>query len=292
MTTALITAIRRACTGAQSADTFGVSLPPRASLDLAREIVRGIVADQHDRPSLVAAIAVEIGAEIVEGIREPGSDLNSVDLARNFNTSRTPIREALMLLEREALISIPPRRRPKVMTMDIAQVREIYQVRARLLELAAAHIAAHAGADELEAFRQLIVGMARAQSDVRAFLWCNVAFHDQMTVTGGNRLAKTIVDSLLLRTLPMRRLSLSQPGRVGKSLDDHQRLVRAFEERDVSLATALVRSNHRSALETIERVHGAAADPPDFVAAGITAANPTPQPPITSRRRAPERAAT
>ena len=252
----LLTADRVACTSPRSGDSSDVRLSPDASLALAREIVRGIVAAQHDRPSLVARIAVELAAEIVEGLREPGSDLNSVDLARAFETSRTPIREALMLLERQGLISIPPRRRPTVATMDLARVREIYQVRGQLLELAAAHVAGHAGAGDLEQLRGLVGDMARAQQDVRAFVWCNVAFQDHMTRLGGNRLGKSIVDSLLLRTLPLRRLSLSQPGRVGKSLDDHQRLLRAFEERDVSLAAALVRSNHRSALETVEAVDG------------------------------------
>ena len=95
--------------------------------------------------------------------------------------------------------------------------------------------------------------MIDAQGDVQSFFWSNVAFHDWMTVVGRNLLAKTIIDSLLLRTLPLRRLSLSQPGRVAKSMDDHVRLLRAFEEHDVGLATAIIRSNHKSALETVER---------------------------------------
>ena len=44
----------------------------------------------------------------------PGADLNSVELATRFGTSRTPVREALMLLEKEGLVEIPPRRRPRV----------------------------------------------------------------------------------------------------------------------------------------------------------------------------------
>jgi DNA-binding GntR family transcriptional regulator len=67
--------------------------------------------------------------------------LNSVELARAFQTSRTPIREALMLLAREGLIVVPPRRRPAVLVFALQQVREIYNVRGRLLELVATYIA-------------------------------------------------------------------------------------------------------------------------------------------------------
>jgi DNA-binding GntR family transcriptional regulator len=227
-------------------------MTPEESLARAEDILRRAVAEHHDRPSLVTEIAITIGAEIIECLRPAGSDLNSVDLARRFKSSRTPVREALLLLEKQGLISIPPRRRPAVFTFDIEQIREMYQLRGRLLELVAVHIAEHAGPEHIAQFKLQLAEMADAQDDVRAYLWSNVAFHDRMTALGGNRLAKSIIDSLLLRTLPLRRIALSQPGRVSKSLDDHQRLTRAFEEHDATLAAALVRSNHTSALGTLE----------------------------------------
>jgi DNA-binding GntR family transcriptional regulator len=238
-----------------SGDTSGpITVTPDQSLVLAESVIRRVVAGDHDRPSIVSKVAIQIGAEIVEGILAPGSDLNSVELARRFKTSRTPIREALLLLEKQGLIAIPPRRRPTVLAFDLDQVREIYEVRGRLLELSAAHIAAHATPADIWRLRHGIADMVRAQEDARAFFWTNVAFHDHITAVGGNRLAKSIVDSLLLRTLLFRRISLAHPNRVKKSLDDHQRLLRAFEENDVNLATAIVRSNHRSAFETVEIV--------------------------------------
>jgi DNA-binding GntR family transcriptional regulator len=64
--------------------------------------------------------------------------------------------------------------------------------------------------------------------------------------------AKRIVESLLLRTIALRRWSLSLPGRLEASLDDHRRLVRAYEQRDALLAAAIMRSNHMTALKNIE----------------------------------------
>lgn len=188
----------------------------------------------------------------MEGIRRPGDDLNSVDLAEIYDTSRTPVREALMLLEKEGLVEIPPRRRPRVLTYDVQQVREIYQTRGALLALAAAEIATKAPVSDLEKLRQALTAMIDSQHDVGAYLWSNVEFYDCSTQIAGNMLIKRIVDSLLLRTLPLRRLSLSQPGRLQKSLDDHIRLLRAFEEHDPGLASALIRSNHSTALGTLE----------------------------------------
>lgn len=235
-----------------SADTLApIDVDAPTSMELSRRIVRQVVAQQHDRPSLVAEIAIEIGAEIIEGARHPGDDLNTVDLARRFSTSRTPIREALLLLETQGLIVVPPRRRPRVAPSDVDLVHEIYELRSRLLEMAAAHIAARASETEIILLRQMIADMERAKHSLRAFLWSNVVLHDYMTSIGGNRLARKVVESLLLRTLPLRRLSLAQPDRLLRSLDDHRRLLKAIEDHDADLAIALVRSNHLSALRNV-----------------------------------------
>jgi DNA-binding GntR family transcriptional regulator len=78
-----------------------------------------------------------------------------------------------------------------------------------------------------------------------------VNFFDLITKLAKNRTIRAILDSLLLRTLPLRRLSLSLPGRMNSSLDDATRLVKAFQQRDANLAAALIRSNHINALKAL-----------------------------------------
>lgn len=224
------------------------------SLSRAQATIRGIIAARDDRNSLVTQIASEVGAEIIEEFVPPGHDLNSVELARRYKTSRTPIREALMLLEKEGLVDIPPRRRPRVMVMEIETIREIYRTRAAILELVASDVARNASEAELDELGAVAEEMARAHSnnDLRAYIWAIIAFHDLNLAVSKNRTAKRIVESLLLRTLRLRRASLSMPGRMEASLDDHRRLVTAYKDRDATLAAALIHSNHYNALRNIE----------------------------------------
>lgn len=228
------------------------------SLIQAQATIRRIIAARDDRNSLVTQIAIEIGAEIIEALIPPGHDLNSVDLARRYKTSRTPIREALMLLEKEGIVDIPPRKRPRVMVMDIATVRDIYRTRATILELVAADVTQNASDRELDDLAALVDAMSSAcgNNDHRAYIWGNIAFHDLNLAVSKNMTAKRIVEALLLRTFPLRRMSLLRDGRMAASLDDHQRLVRAYKDRDANLAGALIRSNHFNALRNIERSAG------------------------------------
>lgn len=236
------------------------SPPPRAARDersfaRAQAVIRRIVAERHDRPSLVSEIACEVGAEIIEGLRQPNDDLNSVELSRRYKTSRTPIREALMLLEKEGLVDVPPRRRPRVASLQIEEIREIYRVRAALFELIAADVARHASAEDIADLRKLLAEMERANraGDLNLYVWANVDFYDRNTQLANNRTVKRFLDSLLLRTLGLRRLSLSQPGRLRQSFDDHNRLVQAYADGDPTLAAALIRSNHINALAALEK---------------------------------------
>jgi DNA-binding GntR family transcriptional regulator len=228
------------------------------SFACARALVHRIVAERHDRPSLVADIACEVGAEIIEGLRRPSADLNSVELSRRFKTSRTPIREALMLLEKEGLVDVPPRKRPRVAVPNLQDIREIYRARAALFELIATDVARTVTEEGLQQLRQSLAAMQEAYraGDVSAFVWANVDFYDHNMVLANNRTVKRILDSLLLRTARLRRLSLSQPGRMERSCDDHVRLLKAYEDRDATLAAALIRSNHISALAALETYLG------------------------------------
>src|SRR3989440_12133979 len=104
--------------------------------DSQREMARVLENSDRTNPR-VSSIAQWIGCAIIEGRLHPGDDLNTVDLSKQFQTSRTPVKEALLLLEKEGLVTVPPYRRPYVARVSLEEIREIYQVRTNLLMLVA-----------------------------------------------------------------------------------------------------------------------------------------------------------
>jgi DNA-binding GntR family transcriptional regulator len=79
------------------------------------------------------------------------------------------------------------------------------------------------------------------------------SFRDTEADICGNGQVKRILDSLGLRVLQLRHVSLSQPERLEQSLNDRERQVRAYEARDATLAIALTRSMVLNAFAAIER---------------------------------------
>jgi DNA-binding GntR family transcriptional regulator len=200
-------------------------------------------------------IAVAVATEIIEGRLSPGDDLNSVELARMFSTSRTPVREALLVLQREGFVEIAARRRPRVSRLALREVRELYHLRAYLYSVVSRTVVRVATEADLEALRghQRALESAAADDDVDSYFWVNVQYRNTETEISRDATIRRVLDTLGLRALQLRHLSLSQPGRLQPSLSDHARLLRAYEDGDANLAAALTQSLVLGGLAAIER---------------------------------------
>jgi DNA-binding GntR family transcriptional regulator len=217
------------------------------------EILR-VLGRSENANSVVDQILVSVGTAIVEARLRPGDDLNSVELARTFQSSRTPVREALLTLEREGLVEIAAHRRPRVRRLLLDEVREIYELRATLYALLSRRIVENASESDLETLRdsQRQLEHAANAGDVDRYFWLNVGFRNNEATIAGNHTVRRVLDSVGVRTLQLRHLSLSQPGRLRTSVADHERLLRAYEERDAELAAALTQSIVLRGLTAIE----------------------------------------
>jgi DNA-binding GntR family transcriptional regulator len=205
--------------------------------------------------SLVASIAASLASDIVAGRLRAGADLNSVELARRFQTSRTPVREALLMLEKEGLVEIESRRRPRVKRWTRIEVRELYLVRAALYALVAELIVANAPDEDLHLLRDCYLELAAAaeKGDLERFFRANVSFREIESRVCRNSQLQQILESLGLRVRQLRHFSISLPGGMEQSRSDRERLIRAYYERDALLAAALSRSTVLQALVRIER---------------------------------------
>jgi DNA-binding GntR family transcriptional regulator len=212
------------------------------------------------RDSLVGMIASEIAHSIAAGELQPGADLNSVELATRFGTSRTPVREALMLLEKEGLVEIPPRRRPRVAHISMTEVEELYEVRAVLNQLMMRRFARAASEEDLAELRHLLdeakASAGRGKVD-DAFALLN-KIHITCLQKCGNASLIRLLGSWKMR-MSVTRLIGSNAGNLDRAFIDHERLVVALGERDIGLVESLIVSMTQLGLGNIKRHHAAIA---------------------------------
>jgi DNA-binding GntR family transcriptional regulator len=216
------------------------------------DILRQMLRDGRTDISLVDRMVEDLARQIIDGSLPPGADVNSVDLARRFSTSRTPVREALLTLQREGLVDIPARRRPRVAPVTLSQARELYEIRASLHALVSELIVAQESDLSAVTTWQAHLRDDAARGDVDAYFWHNVSFRQAEAEAAGNRQLTRLLSSLGLRTLQLRHVSLSLPGRLDRSVEDHERLLAAYADGDAPLAVALTRSIIMTGLRSIE----------------------------------------
>ena len=184
--------------------------------------------------SLAEQVAARLSDRITAGIYAPGRRVLEQEVSAEFAVSRGPVREALRLLEKDGLVTILPRRGAQVTRLSIAEVREIFDIRAALNGLRDRQVAESADRERvLPALEQAVGALERLTTDPsRADEYVEAVFelNNLLNDAAPNRRLRAILASLALQTLRYSRLGLSTPERRAQSVKNWRRLVNAVRD--------------------------------------------------------------
>ena len=182
---------------------------------------------------------------IISGALKGGSRVSEPDLAERYGISRTPIREAFRQLESEGFLTVIPRRGAVVSEFSVKDVEEFYAIKS-ILEGYAAHRACEKltakELDRLQAINDRLAELA-AHNDIRTFFKIHNDFHDVFIKAADNEKLRELITSLVSRFQRLRLMSISLPGRMGISVQEHEKIIEAFRLKDAETAEMLVRKN-------------------------------------------------
>ncbi len=190
---------------------------------------------------------------IRDGILPPGERLMEIPLAEELGVSRTPIREAIRILEQEGLIVMIPRRGTYVADMSLKDVTEVFELRSILEELAAELAAERITNEEIEALEQHLVeiGNYMNENNLDKVVQADILFHEILYKASRNDRLVEMINNLREQTLRFRTLSMSQTGRLAKTWDEHRQLVEAISDHDVERARQIARIHMEESEKTL-----------------------------------------
>lgn len=198
-----------------------------------------------DRKSARHTVFERLRELIESGVLEPGEVLKDTEIADQLGVSRTPVREALQMLERHGLIEVTPGRQTRVTPIRPETVPELYAPLGALMGCAAETAAERATAGDLAAMtghNEALLAALEARDPVAARK-ADHAFHGVPLALAANPFIDAAIEPLLLHARRLETLYFrdTEPGL--ESYRDHERIIAAIRARDGAAARRLTEAN-------------------------------------------------
>ena len=180
---------------------------------------------------------------ILKGEIKPGERLMELQLAAKLGVSRTPIREAIRMLEQEGLAVTVPRRGAEVAKMTEKDMQDVLQVREALDELAASIACELITEEELERLEQAAASFESATEtkDVKRIADTDIVFHDIIYRATRNPKLVNILSNLREQMYRYRVEYLKDESNYPVLLKEHREILPGFSERDKNMVTDSMR---------------------------------------------------
>jgi DNA-binding GntR family transcriptional regulator len=178
-------------------------------------------------------------------------------LSKDLAISRTPVREAITLLEQEGFVRSSPRRGIFVVRKTKAQILEMIAVWAALESMSARLAAKNASDADLQRLQKMFAEFEheKPSDHLSEYSDANIAFHQEIIRLGGCKLIGEITENLFIHMRAIRKVTIGQDNRAERSIVDHMNIIEALGARDADRAERLVRE-HTFGLHAHVEKHG------------------------------------
>jgi DNA-binding GntR family transcriptional regulator len=180
--------------------------------------------------------------------------LDEKELAEALGVSRTPVREAMTLLEQEGFLRTVPRRGVYIQRKTKREVIEIIYMWAALESMAARLATLRASDEDIAGLRRIFddFGDTTPADDMDEYSEANIAFHQSVVELSKSALLVETIKNIFMHVRAIRRMTIAHSDRAARSIGDHMRIIEALEARDTERAEALVRQHSLDLAEFVQ----------------------------------------
>lgn len=205
------------------------------------------VEEGNEMLTVSEAIRTRLREAILKGAYRPGSVLRQEELARHFGASRVPLREAMTRLEVEGLLVLRPRRGYAVLSLDPAEILEIFQLRAVVEEHLAGFAAKLRTREDLDGVLDGLKRMERiaveTPHDTGKWLDANSAFHAGLLGAAHRRHAGRFASMLRDQVEPYIRIEIDLTRETMQAEAEHRQMFHALEDANARVLRRLCRQH-------------------------------------------------
>jgi len=193
--------------------------------------------------------------EIIHGILEPGSSVSENKLATKLKVSRTPIREAMGKLIEERLVKTSPNKKMTISDVSITDIKEVLMIRGALEGLSASIASKRISDQEIDRLEKIVKQMHICvdENNLSTYFKADDEFHDLILKVCDNKWIDKIRRNLSNIIYRYRFKSLSVPGRLKHSLEEHKAILESLKRHDPEEADKLSKLHMENTIINILR---------------------------------------
>ncbi len=176
-------------------------------------------------------------------------------LSETLGVSRTPVREAMTLLEQEGFLRMVPRRGIYIVRKSKREIVEMIHMWAALESMAARLATQRATDGEIARLRHMFDNFrdGTPAEHIAEYSDANIAFHQAIVELSKSQIILDTIKNIFIHVRAIRRMTISQSDRASRSIVDHLRIIEALEKRDTELAERLTRQHSLDLAAFVEK---------------------------------------
>ena len=201
--------------------------------------------NQTPRLSIKEQIYQTLFEWIIDGTLQPNEPISDTEIAKYFSASRTPVREALLLLERQNFVQVIPSCGTRVAPITKESAGMIYEALAELCGSAAKMACKKATEEDIQRLKDLNAAFSKAvtAADHRASLQCDADFHEYIFKIAGNQYLSSYAKQMMIYARRYEYYYFKTGVDKTPSIQDHAAIIQAIERRDQEAARNLSEHN-------------------------------------------------
>jgi DNA-binding GntR family transcriptional regulator len=180
--------------------------------------------------------------------------LDEKELTEALGVSRTPVREAMTLLEQEGFLRTVPRRGVYILRKTRKEIVEMICMWAALESVAARLATTRASNEEIAALRGMFDDFRETapEGHIEEYSDVNIAFHQALIELSGSQIILDTMKNIFMHVRAIRRMTIAHSDRAARSIEDHMGIIEALEARDTERVEALVRQHSLNLAHYVE----------------------------------------
>ena len=207
------------------------------------------LSDNNRLARLSAQVFDELETGILANRIKPGDNLVELKISSELGVSRTPIREAIRMLEKKGLAKVVPNKGAVVIGVSEKDLKDIYTIRMYIEGLAGRWAAMKIKDEQVKGLDEFVDLQTYYLMKNTPDKLCDLdsRFHERIYELSDSKPLSNVLSELHHMVWWFRELSFNSEGRAEKSIEEHRAIIRALESHDEDLTEKLMKNHVENA---------------------------------------------